>query len=242
MNEIQFEAKIVRGDAMPPEVVRERAYDGVRVTAGWPEDLTSDVLRVTLTVAGEFDRRNAPAYVELFFHDVYLLLNVAAPGSFGGTIAIRGADLRAHTLALSPRVFAPAKSLDPLPLAGVVAWYDSLGIGTRQIASTPVETALFQLLCLARREEDETESILRLAIAAEALLGRDDRLTRLFALRDAIAHGRVPTWHPMHDDALDASIEDATAEWIEVADEAARVVVEALREAARDLRSSGRRW
>jgi hypothetical protein len=225
MNRMRFEAEII-AEAVPIDVVRERVYGGVQVTAEWPEALTTPEIRVAIEVNGDVDRRDAPAYVELFFHDVFLLLNLAAPGSFGGTISVTGGELRVRELTFDARMFADAPAL---PLPNVVAWYDGLQLGTRQIAETAEATALFQLLHLARREEDEEESILRLASAAEALLGRSESLRRLFELRDELARGRVPVFHPMHDDGLDPRVEDATREWIEVADAAAGAVVAALR-------------
>jgi hypothetical protein len=186
-------------------------------------------------VEGDVDRRDAPAYVELFFHDVFLLLNLAAPGSFGGTVSITGGELRVRELSFSPRVFAYAEVFERVPLETVVAWYDGLQLGTRQVAENGVATALFQLLHLARGEENEETSILRLASAAEALVGKPESLRRLFALRDEIATGRAPVFHPMHDDALDPRVEDATREWIEVADAAAGAVIAALQNAARGL-------
>lgn len=230
MNQMRFEAEIARTEAVPADVVRERRYGGVRVGAEWPVDLTTPEIRVALEVAGDVDRRGAPAYVELFFHDVFLLLNLAAPGSFGGTISITGSELRVRELTLSPRLFEYAKGLERLPFADVVAWYDGLRIGTRQRATDGVSAALFQLLHLARVEEDEEQSILRLATAAEALDVRAETPRRLFELRDLIGSGRGPVFHPMHDDALDPEVEDATSEWIEVADAAASVILRTLQE------------
>lgn len=234
MNKMRFEVEIARGDAIPVDVVRERVYGGVRVSAEWPADLATPEIRVAVVVEGDVDRRDAPAYVELFFHDVFLLLNLAAPGSFGGTVSITGGELRVRELSFSPRVFAYAQGLERMPLETVVAWYDGLRLGTRQVAENGA-TALFQLLHLARGEENEETSILRLASAAEALVGKPASLRRLFALRDEIANGRAPVFHPMHDDALDPRVEDATREWIEVADAAASAVIAALQNAARGV-------
>lgn len=227
MNEMRFEAEIARAEAVPAGVVRERVYGAVRVTAEWPDDLATREIRVAITVRGDVDRRDAPAYVELFFHDVFLLLNLATPASFGGTIAISGGELRVRELAFSPRVFAYATGLRRVPLEKVVAWYDGLGLGVQQLATTAEATALFQLLHLARHDENEEESILRLASAAQALGVKSGRL---FEVREAIARGQVPAVHPMHDDALDPSVEDVTRDWIEVADAAATAVIRALQE------------
>ena len=221
MNEFRFEAKIEYGERTPVDVVPERVYDGVRVTADRSQD------RVVLHARGDLAHRDAPPYVELFFHDVFLLLNLAAPGSFGGTIAISGGELRVRELTFDAHVFDCARG-DRLPLERVIAWYDTLHIGTQQVATSAEGKALFELLHLARNEEDEEQSILRLARAAEALLGRPESLQRLFELRDDIAQGRTPVFHPMHEDAFDPRVEDATREWIDVADAAATALIAAL--------------
>lgn len=226
MMRYRFNASIEVADAVPADVVRERVYDQVRVSAEWPAQLTGPAIRVALEVSGELEPRDAPAYVELFFHDLFLLLNLASPGSFGGKISIAGGELRARELAFDPRVFGSAAPLSTLPLADVIRWYDGLNIGTKQLATDGVAIALVQLLHLARGPEREEESILRLAAAADALAQATPQ--RLFELRDDIARGRVPVIHPMHDDALDPRVEDATREWIEVADAAAHQVIATL--------------
>ncbi len=232
MNDYRFEAEIALADEFLTEVVRERVYDEVRVSAAWPAQLDTPEVRVTLTVRGELEPRDAPAYVELFFHDLYLLLNLASPGSFGGTISFTGGP-RVRELAFDPRVFAYAAPLGTLPLADVTRWYDGLNLGTQQLAMSDVARALVQLLHLARSPEREEDSILRLAIAADALMDRKRAPRRLFELREDIAYGRVPVIHPMYDDALDSRVEDATREWIEVTDEAARLVIGELQERVR---------
>ena len=228
MNRMRFEAEIARGERIPTEVVRERRYGDVRVVAEWPADLATPEIRVALEVIGDVDRRDAPAYAELFFHDVFLLLNLASPGSFGGTISITGGELRVRELAFSARVFEYASGLNKLTVEQVAAWYDGLQLGTQQVAATAEAIALFQLLHLARSEEDEEVAIIRLARAVEALGGT--KAPRLFKLRDEIIRGRAPVFHPMHDDALDARVTDVTREWLEVADAAATAVVLGLQD------------
>jgi hypothetical protein len=226
---IRFEAAIAGSDAVPVGIIHERVYGDVRVSAAWPADLTTPELRLSIEVRGLVDRRDAPAYVELFFHDVFLLLNLASPGSFSGTVSISGPGLRVRELVFHPYVFA-SSSGRPLPLQSVIAWYDALQLGTRQIANSDEAKALFQLLRLGRAEEDEEQSIVHLAKAVEAL--HLPAGARLFALRDDLARGRTPIFHPMHDDALDPRVEDATREWIEIADEAAALVIRTLQERA----------
>lgn len=228
MASYRFDADITLADVVPAAVVRERAYAAIRVAAEWPDNLAGPEIRVALEVTGDLESRDAPAYVELFFHDVFLLLNLTSPGSFGGTISISGGELRVRELSFDPRVFSYAGPLGTLPLADVIRWYDGLNLGTRQLATDGVAVALVQLLHLARGPEREEESILRLAVAADAL--SQTMPQRLFELRDGIARGRTPVIHPMHDDALDPRVEDTTREWIEVADAAAHLVIGALQE------------
>ncbi|HET7434734.1 MAG TPA: hypothetical protein VFN10_08485 [Thermoanaerobaculia bacterium] len=226
MNEFAFEAEVTREEGRVAEVVRERVYGAVRVVAEWPRDLSAAEPRFAVTVSGEVDRKDAPAYVELFFHDVYLLMNLASPGSFDGTVSISGGELRVRELTFSARLFSNAERR--LPLERVVAWYESLGIGARQVATAGAAVAVFEVLHLARREEDDEESIIRLARAVEAVVGRPESLQRLFTLRDEIVQGHAPAYHPMHDDALDPLVLDATEEWIETADAAAGALIAAL--------------
>lgn len=228
MNEFRFEAEIALDDVVPAQVVRERVYGGVRVMAEWPEAPAMPVIRVAITVTGDLDRKDAPAYVELFFHDVFLLLNLASPGSFGGTISVTGGELRVRELTFDARVFAYAAPLATLPLGDVVRWYDGLNLSTQQLATSGTAIALVQLLYLARAAEQEEESIRRLAIAADAIVDKTNVPARLYELRDDIAYGRIPIVHPMHDDGLDPRVEDITREWIEVADVAAGLVIGAL--------------
>jgi hypothetical protein len=234
MNEFRFEVEIARTEGVPADVIRERVYGDVRVSAEWPAELAVPEIRLAVEVRGDVDRRDAPAYVELFFHDVFLLLNLASAGSFGGTVSITGGELRARELVFHPRLFEYASPLERLPVDRVARWYDGLQLGTRQIASGAEATAMFQLLRLGRSDEDEERSIVGLAQAADALIGRPRSLRRLFELRDEIAHGRTPVFHPMHDDALDPRVGDATREWLEVADAAATAVISALQERIRN--------
>ncbi len=213
--------------------LRERVYatdaGAVRVRAEWSGPADVPAIRVPLHVADERangDARDVPAFVELFFHDAFLLFNIAAPGSFGGTVSVSGGAYRVHELALDARVFESAANAKSLPLGDVVRWYDALQIGSRQLATSGVAKALFHLLHLARTAEDDEVSVIRLANAAKAL--GNESLEPLFALRDAIARGTAPVVHPMHDDALDERVEDESLDWTAVVDDAAGVVVGTL--------------
>jgi hypothetical protein len=235
MNEYHFDTEITlsgRAAEVDREELRERVYatgaGAVRVRAEWSPPNDAPVLRVPLRVVDERangDARDIPAFVELFFHDVFLLFNIAAPGSFGGVISVSGGDYRVRELALDARVFESALAAKSLPLRDVIAWYDALQIGTSQLATTGVAKALFHLLNLARGPEDDETSVMRLAQASEALAAPAETLTPLFARRDAVARGTSSVLHPMADDALDASVDAASLDWTAVVDAAAGVIV-----------------
>ncbi|HKO55485.1 MAG TPA: hypothetical protein VJ276_06365 [Thermoanaerobaculia bacterium] len=221
--------------------LRERMYDDVRVTAAWPRFTEEPTIRFPLEVTAEsLQPHDVPAYIELFFHEAYLLFNIAVPGSFGGTITTSGGEFRVRELTLGASVFelgrvmaprADVPPIDALPLADVIRWYDSLHLGTQQLATTGIAKALFHLLHLARTPDSDPMSLLRLTHALEALGTPQPAAT--LAIRDVIANGTAPLLHPMHDDALDPRVEDASVDWIDAADLAASMIVAELQRRVR---------
>lgn len=222
------------------EVLRERTYateEGtVRVQVDWDPLVMRDhaddgAVQFEVRVIGA-DDRDAASFVALFFHDAFLALNLAVPGSFSGTITILYGG---SEIALSARMFEYAWAassrngsppIEVLPLRNVVAWYDGLQLGTQQVATEGVAKVLFILLHLARREEDESTSVVRLGQALEALdIGA---APHFFELRDAIVHGVAPVLHPLADDALDERVDVESLELVNASDFAASVVVSAL--------------
>lgn len=202
-------------------VLRERTYEGVRVTAEWPERGEGESIRLPLTIAGVDNRNDAESIAELFLYDVFLLLNVAAPGSFGGTISLSTRNEVTLNAWLFEYAWVAARRsgearIEPLPLRDVVAWYDGEDAAAKE--------ALLHLLHLARGPEDEVLSIVRLAQAAQRLGAGE---SRLFELRDRIARGEVPVSHPLTED------EETSLEWIDAADRAAGAVVSAIQDRIR---------
>lgn len=201
------------------------------------------------------------AFVPLFLHESFLMLNVAVPGSFGGRMRWSCGVLENQELVFDARVFelgwvrAVANgwpSIEPLSLSAVKAWYDNLGIGIQQLATTGTASALFHLLYLARSEEDDLMSVIRLALALESVfdargaflgpriesvLGRTDSLRgslrRFLDDRDAMVVGIAPVAHPMYDDGLDARADDASLDYTEIVDFASSVIVGALQQQVR---------
>lgn len=237
MSEHHFDAEIMlsgRAAEADREALGERVYatdaGTVRVRAEWsaPADGTP-VIRVPLQVVDERangDARDVPAFVELYFHDAFLLFNLAAPGSFGGVVSVSGGAYRVNELTFDARVFEyVSASLAALPLHDVAAWYDSLQNGTQQLATTGVTKALFHLLHLARGTEDDDMTVIRLAQSAEAL---QVPVEALAALRETILRGIAPVLHPMADDALDSTLDDPSFDRSAAIDDAARRVIGTL--------------
>lgn len=228
MNEYTFTAEIARQvrAANSAELwiaamtsLRERTYHTaggtVRVQVDWqPLASEEDIVRIELRVIGDHRyARDIPAFVELFFHDIFLIFNIAVPGSFGGEITITGGEYRVNDLSFDVAPFAAATTTVPLPQ--VVAWYRG---GTEQVASTPMQKVLFHLLHIARGPTDEWTLRLRL----------DDCLQSLGLPRLDIAS--MPIIHPMHDESLDDRIDD---DEMEIIDKSMARVLTAIQTAAR---------
>jgi hypothetical protein len=226
MNEYKFTAEIARQvrAAKSAELwitttsLRERTYETaagiVRVQADWqPLASEEDIVRIEVRVIAD-DRhpRDIPAFVELFFHDIFLIFNIAVPASFGGEITITGGEYRVNDLSFDVAPFVAATTTVPLP--EVVAWYRS---GTEQIASTPMQKVLFHLLHIARTPSDEWTLLLRL----------DDCLESLDLPRLDVAS--IPVIHPMHDESLDERVDD---DGMDIIDKAMARVLTAVQEAA----------
>jgi hypothetical protein len=198
------------------EVLGERVYRDARVTVDWTAVRRSETARLPLRVVAD----DPLWYAELFLHDVFLMFNLAAPGSFGGAVAIVGGA----QFTLDQRLFEYAwamgeRRIEFIPLPRVAAWYDALRIEPARAASTPATRALFHLLHLARNPEDDVLSIIRLAHAAEAL-GTGDQM--LFELRNAVLRADAPVLHPAVDD------DERTLQRVDIADAAAAAVIAAL--------------
>src|SRR4051812_6167906 len=104
MNEYKFTAEIARQTRVATvtdfSAFRERTYGSFCVQADWtPLASADDIVRIDLRVIderGDVEPRDVPAFVELFFHDVFLLFNIAVAGSFGGVITVTGGEFRVN--------------------------------------------------------------------------------------------------------------------------------------------------
>jgi hypothetical protein len=203
----------------------ERSYrtdaGEVRIDAEWHRG------RLALRV---IDERKATTdvtpFAELFCHEAFLLLNLAVPGSCGGIVlsdAVLDAKIFEFAWTAAKRDGWPR--IDPLPLADVMRWYDALQLGTAQVATSAATKALFTLLHLAQTDDERTsvlwlaEAVSALAPELESLLGRKPQ---------AIDVTSAPLIHPLHDEELDARVDDAALQLADTADQAAAIVIAAL--------------
>lgn len=221
MNEHKFTAEIARhtrAGKHAPSALPERKYETpagiVRVVADWtPFASDEDIVRIDVQVTDNgLAPRDIPAFVELFFHDAFLMFNIAAPGSFEGEITVTGGEFRVNDLSFDASPFACATS--SIPLAEVAAWYPA---STQQVAATPMQKVLFHLLHIGRGNHGEWMLRARLQECLKAL-GIDDALDEIAII------------HPMHDEALDARVDDRATE---IVDRAMNRVFAAIQEAAR---------
>ena len=98
MNKHRFSAEVARQTRVPnaaeffrdaAAMLGDRAYGDILVQADWmPLASEEDVVRIDVTVIGDIAESDVPAYVELYFHDAFLLFNIALPGSFGGATSL----------------------------------------------------------------------------------------------------------------------------------------------------------
>ena len=219
--------------AAAAELLRTRSYGAVQVLAEWREDSA-----IRLRVDGAERESNARSVADFYAHELFLLLNLAVPGSIG--IVSPQLDAYAFEVAWVAAKRNGWPAIEPLPLDRVLGWYDSLHLGTEQRATTPIARALFALLHLSKLDPSEPAALLHLGHALGALEFDEPRLAPFFAVREAAIAGASIT-HPMHDDSLDPSLDDGDADAIAAADLAASVVVAAVQARIKAFRGARRR-
>jgi hypothetical protein len=224
MNHVTFTAEIARSsrvtadiDARHDELLWRSAADvlahreygtdagAVLVQTDWrPMQSSDEIVQTVITLTSEPARahaRDLPSVVERYFHDAFLLLNIAVPGVFGGVIATSGGEFRVEELTFDASLFEYAwvsamrsstPQAAPLDLGEVRAWYDALGIGTREVAESAIEKVLYHCLHMAR-STDEWARRVRLTLCLEALEIANDDLRSVLDTRNA------PVLHPAHE-------------------------------------------
>jgi hypothetical protein len=215
-------------------LLRERTYGAVRVVAEWRDESA-----VRLRVHDSQRESHARGIADFYAHELFLLLNLAVPGSIG--IASPQLDAYAFEVAWVAARRNGWPAIEPLPLERVLAWYDSLRLGTTQRAISAIARALFALLHLAKLDPSEPAALLHLGHALAALEVDEPRLAPFFAVREAAIVGAAPAIHPMHDESLDPTLDDGDDGLIAAADLAASVVVAAVQARIKAFRGARRR-
>ncbi|ODA41063.1 HEPN domain-containing protein [Desulfosporosinus sp. BG] len=127
-------------------------------------------------------------YLELFFYELFLVLNLSGPGccNFSKT-NISSNTVRNrfnHQLNLSSNFFENAWDIyfnekwpivKCIPLNNSWNWYQSLNIGTKQLANTRIERVLFALMTISKNSIFDATNVIWLAHALEALYGNPQR-------------------------------------------------------------------
>jgi len=137
--------------------------------------------RITLTSSDE-DRYRPDAIAETFVHDVFLIMNIAAPACcdfYGASLnRMNGSQEAVSDIALSNNLFESALDVflaeawadpNPLDVQTVVNWYYAVRSPASQIASNPMERVLFSLLHMAKLDASPV-TVIWLFYAFESLL------------------------------------------------------------------------
>lgn len=185
---------------LPPEVIFKQL-----------EELTPEQRRprvnCTVSLSGvekseEVQIRTASHVVELFLYDLFLLLNLAAPGScnlagsFKSTTDDLSIDVSLSGLFLELAWVRGLEfswpSIQTIPLSEVIHWKNSLNIGTRQIAENRTERAMFALLQVCKNDSFDPATLLWLSHSLEALFDTPVTLIGQFLQRRIINLLNVP--------------------------------------------------
>ncbi len=179
-------------------------------------------------------------FLELFLYDFFLCLNLSAPGSCDFFSAyIDPPQGKRSDMKLSASLFeglwmrdvkANWGLINRVPLRQVVQWFDSLDLGTRQIAASRMERSLFALLHLCHLDGAEPSDLVWLAHILEALYDTpketitkslQDRVCAVLSIpeekkkpirkqlrdfydaRSKFVHGEFAVTHPLSNDFLD---------------------------------------
>jgi len=184
-------------------------------------------------------------FVEKYIYDIFLIANLALPGAceFLNARVPNARGMTGDRYGLSSYNFEEAlydhydnksTSIQILPLELVTNWYESLDLGVRLKAESPIEKAIFSLLHICKSEVDET-SIIWIFHSLEAIYGTRvgegfsniiDRMAALLELnakqkasakkklrlmydfRSALVHGGYEVHHPLRNEVIDKRLND----------------------------------
>lgn len=202
-----------------------------------------------------------------FIHEIFLIINLASPGccNFGYSTISASDETWSETFDLSPYTFESAwhdslkikwPKITSFSLKLVFEWFNSLNIGTCEIATTPISKALFALLHIAHALDFEPGSLVWLAHALESLYDTppalsysflkrriaeflhiptkkekwlNQKLRQFYDYRNAFVHGGMPIAHPIAV-SCDNLEEKCYSELMEVIDFGSLLVIATLQE------------
>jgi hypothetical protein len=228
------------------DILRKFPQRGTRIT-------------IEITVSGRAKRNELPhertAAVESFLHDVFLIMNIAAPASCNFYISslkskdvARPVELSLSNVSFDITLLNGRAGKWPAPMiievSKVADWVFAVRKGVSQVPQSRMEKVLFALLHLAktdisptvivwlfyaletlfdtrpgenRRSMQERAKLLLLPNEKEAaILGRN--LRELYEYRSKLVHGGLEVIHPMHNEQLDARVDDKYREFARVSE------------------------
>jgi hypothetical protein len=138
---------------------KHASLDQAYKKARFPQRTTRNRIAISVKSKGHSEGKLAPAALESFLHDVFLILNVAAPGSCDfNRASLQGPSLEIE-ISLSNIHFESGllvyldhgwPKLDILDLRMVITWFRSVRQGTSQIPKNSMERVLFALLHMSK--------------------------------------------------------------------------------------------
>jgi hypothetical protein len=219
---------------------------------------------------------NPTHYVELALHEAFLVANISTPGAFSAPrVEMEHEGRRVSHRALNALFFEDSEykahengwpNITPQPIERVAKWFEDLGVGTQQIASTKIAKALFSTLHVSQMAATEPAAVIWVSQCLESLysvptslsfnylvdrsqklLGAPSRSSwartewrKFVDARNAFAHGGAEVVHPMANEVLEPRVQDFMWTWLDPCDFASSVVVATLQQYAfhrwRDVR------
>lgn len=216
----------------------------VETKAEYYNQINDDSNRVSLkckveTNSIKLNTKMVSYYLELFFFELFSVMNLSGPGCCNfsktsisdtdGNVLIDEMDLSSHFFEHSWDIYLeehwPVIKYIPLEISWT--WYQSLNIGTKQLAETSTEIVLFALLSISKNSNFEATNVIWLAHALEALYGNpkknikqlliaricivlnpenhniESKITKFYRYRSNFVHGKFGAKNPINNSLFD---------------------------------------
>lgn len=157
------------------------------------EQVNEDFNKISLkckvkTTSKELVTKMVSYYLELFFYELFLVMNLSGPGCCNfartnicdpdGNSFTHNLDLSSHFFTRSWDIYLEEKwpIIQYIPLISTWNWYQNLNIGTKQLAETRTERVLFALMSISKNSSFDATNIIWLAYALESLYGNPKKI------------------------------------------------------------------